>query len=278
MITFESNRAFVLMRITGRPRLILQELTTSRITAIYRDFVAAIRTGTQPEMSLERAMEDQRLIDQIMATAQGTTTLAEAGSSRAVEIADFDLVIIGSGAGKVAMAHALASTGRRILVLERGGEVPSEPENWSPAAVWKDLRYRTAERWVDSAGDEFQPYMHYNVGGNTKYWGSVLYRLRREDFGEIAHRDGVSPAWPIWFNDLAPSYGIRRTSLPGARRPHCRPHRAAARALSAPSGPACQRPCRGDRRASSPGAAPLAVAARPRRSWPARRLPAVQYL
>ena len=86
---------------------------------------------------------------------------------------------------------------RRILLLERGGEVPSEPENWSPAAVWKDLRYRTTERWVDADGVEFQPYTHYNVGGNTKYWGSVLYRLRREDFDDIEHRDGVSPAWPI---------------------------------------------------------------------------------
>lgn len=118
----------------------------------------------------------------------------------------FDLVIIGSGAGGGTLARALADTGRRILVIERGGVVPSEAENWSPAAVWKDLRYRTTERWVDRAGEEFEPYTHYNVGGNTKYWGSVLYRLRREDFGEIAHRDGVSPAWPITYDDLAPWY------------------------------------------------------------------------
>ena len=47
---------------------------------------------------------------------------------------------------------------------------------------------------------------HYNVGGNTKFWGSVLYRLRREDFGELAHVDGVSPAWPIDYDTLAPYY------------------------------------------------------------------------
>ena len=118
----------------------------------------------------------------------------------------FDLVIIGSGAGGGTMAHALAATGRRILLIERGGDVPSEPENWSPAAVWKDLRYRTTENWVGADGLEFQPYTHYNVGGNTKYWGSVLYRLRREDFGEIVHRDGTSPAWPITYEELAPWY------------------------------------------------------------------------
>ncbi|MCC6164739.1 MAG: GMC family oxidoreductase [Acidobacteria bacterium] len=118
----------------------------------------------------------------------------------------FDLVIIGSGAGGGTVARALADTGRRILVIERGDDVPSEAENWSPHAVWQALRYRTSERWVDQAGAEFQPYTHYNVGGNTKFWGSVLYRLRREDFGEIAHRDGVSPAWPIAYDDLAPWY------------------------------------------------------------------------
>lgn len=118
----------------------------------------------------------------------------------------FDLVVIGSGAGGGTLVHALASTGCRILLVERGGEVPSEPENWSPAAVWKDLRYRTTERWLDRDGQEFLPYTHYGVGGNTKYWGSVLYRLRREDFGELQHLDGVSPAWPITYDDLAPWY------------------------------------------------------------------------
>ena len=118
----------------------------------------------------------------------------------------YDVVIIGSGAGGGTMAQALADSGARILVLERGDFVPREPENWDPAAVWQQLRYRTAERWVDERGADFQPYMHYCVGGNTKFWGSVLYRLRREDFGELAHLDGVSPAWPIDYDTLAPYY------------------------------------------------------------------------
>ncbi len=120
--------------------------------------------------------------------------------------AHYDIVIIGSGAGGGTMAHALAGSGARILVLERGGAVPQEQENWDPAAVWKQLRYRSTEKWLDAAGDEFLPYTHYGVGGNTKFWGSVLYRLRREDFGEIRHADGVSPAWPIDYETLAPWY------------------------------------------------------------------------
>jgi choline dehydrogenase-like flavoprotein len=118
----------------------------------------------------------------------------------------FDIVIIGSGAGGGTTALALAPTGARILLLERGDFIPQEEENWSAAAVWKDLRYRTRELWLDERGSEFQPYTHYNVGGNTKFWGCVLYRLRREDFQAVRHADGLSPAWPIDYETLAPYY------------------------------------------------------------------------
>ncbi|MBA3640271.1 MAG: GMC family oxidoreductase [Acidobacteria bacterium] len=118
----------------------------------------------------------------------------------------FDIVIIGSGAGGGTMAYALAETGARILIVERGDFVPQEVENWDPDAVWRLLRYQTRERWIDRNGDEFKPYTHYNVGGNTKFWGSVLYRLRREDFSAMQHMDGVSPAWPIDYDTLAPYY------------------------------------------------------------------------
>ena len=118
----------------------------------------------------------------------------------------YDIVIIGSGAGGGTIAHALAPSGARILIVERGEFVPQEDANWSPDAVWKDLRYRTPENWLDEQGREFNPYTHYNVGGNTKFWGCVLYRLRREDFQEVQHADGVSPAWPIDYETLAPYY------------------------------------------------------------------------
>ena len=118
----------------------------------------------------------------------------------------FDVVIIGSGAGGGTMARALAETGARILVLERGDFLPQEPENWDPAAVWKHLRYRADDTWLDESGTSFRPYTHYCVGGNTKFWGSVLYRLRREDFTAVEHADGISPAWPIDYDTLAPYY------------------------------------------------------------------------
>lgn len=118
----------------------------------------------------------------------------------------YDIIIVGSGAGGGTVAQSLSGSSARILILERGDFVPQEEENWSPEAVWKHLRYRTKECWLDERGEEFLPYTHYAVGGNTKFWGSVLYRLRREDFQAIQHLDGVSPAWPISYETLEPFY------------------------------------------------------------------------
>jgi choline dehydrogenase-like flavoprotein len=118
----------------------------------------------------------------------------------------FDIIIIGSGAGGGTVAHELAGHEARVLVLERGDFIPQEDGNRDPDVVWRELRYRTRERWVDADGREFVPYSHYNVGGNSKFWGSALFRLRREDFGALEHVDGTSPAWPISYDDLAPYY------------------------------------------------------------------------
>ena len=104
------------------------------------------------------------------------------------------------------MARALSTSAARVLVVERGQPVPQEADNWNPEAVWKHLRYRATERWLDGDGAEFLPYTHYGVGGNTKFWGSVLYRLRREDFQAVEHMDGESPAWPIDYDTLEPYY------------------------------------------------------------------------
>ena len=120
----------------------------------------------------------------------------------------YDIIIIGTGAGGGTLAHALAGTSAEILLLERGDFVPREPENWDPEAVWKYKRYQTKETWTDERGNVFRPYTHYCVGGNTKFWGCVLYRLRGQDFGAVEHVDGVSPAWPIDYDTLEPYYEL----------------------------------------------------------------------
>jgi choline dehydrogenase-like flavoprotein len=111
--------------------------------------------------------------------------------------AHFDVIIIGTGAGGGTLAHRLAPSGKRILLLERGDFVPRELDNWSTRAVNVDGKYQTKEQWRDDAGKPLHPHTNYNVGGNTKFYGAALFRLRREDFGELRHDGGISPAWPI---------------------------------------------------------------------------------
>jgi choline dehydrogenase-like flavoprotein len=118
----------------------------------------------------------------------------------------YDLIIIGTGAGGGTVAHELAGTGKRILLLERGGYLPREQENWSSEAVFVDNRYKSHETWHDGDGRPFQPGIHYFVGGNTKFYGAVLLRLRERDFEAVQHRDGISPAWPLSYKDFAPYY------------------------------------------------------------------------
>ena len=118
----------------------------------------------------------------------------------------FDLIIIGSGAGGGTLAYRLAPSGKRILILERGDYVPRETENWSTRAVNVDGRYQTKEKWRASDGTELHPHTNYWVGGNTKFYGAALFRLRKEDFGELKHHGGISPAWPISYLDLEPYY------------------------------------------------------------------------
>ena len=118
----------------------------------------------------------------------------------------FDVVILGSGTGGGTVAHVLSHTDARVLVVERGDFIPQEEANWSAEEVWGNRKYRATEKWLDGDGREFHPYTHYCVGGNSKFWGSVLYRLRKEDFGELRHLEGVSPAWPIAYEDLEPFY------------------------------------------------------------------------
>jgi choline dehydrogenase-like flavoprotein len=118
----------------------------------------------------------------------------------------FDVIIIGTGMGGGTLAWALADTGARILLVERGDVLPNEPQNWSPEAVFVQNRYKTREKWRDASGGWFSPGVHYFVGGNTKVYGAALPRLREDDFGEIQHAGGVSPAWPISYADLAPYY------------------------------------------------------------------------
>jgi choline dehydrogenase-like flavoprotein len=118
----------------------------------------------------------------------------------------FDVIIVGSGAGGGTLARSLAPSGKEILILERGDWLKREADNWDAAAVFEYNRYVSPDTWYDRNGRPFQPQVHYFVGGATKLFGAALYRLRQRDFAELRHYDGISPAWPISYEEFEPYY------------------------------------------------------------------------
>lgn len=119
----------------------------------------------------------------------------------------YDVIIIGTGAGGGTLAHRLAPSGKRILILERGGFLPREKENWNSTAVFQEMRYHTMEKWVDRDGKSFMAHTGYFVGGNTKVYGGAMFRLRERDFETVQHKGGISPEWPVKYRDFEPYYG-----------------------------------------------------------------------
>src|SRR5215471_4206022 len=136
---------------------------------------------------------------------QGMRPARPAGDSGTVN-EHYDVIIVGSGAGGGTLAHTLAGSGKSILLLERGDFLTRETDNWDPKPVFVDGKYISKDTWYDGEGKPFQPQVHYFVGGATKLYGAALYRLRPQDFGEIRHVDGISPAWPLSYDDFEPWY------------------------------------------------------------------------
>ena len=118
----------------------------------------------------------------------------------------YDVIVIGSGPGGASLAHKLAPTGKRILLLERGGYLPRERGNWDAQNVFIDAAYQAGETWFDRGGNPFRPGLHYFVGGNSKMYGAALIRMRERDFDGLAHRDGLSPGWPVKYAAFEPYY------------------------------------------------------------------------
>ena len=121
-------------------------------------------------------------------------------------MAHYDVIVVGSGPGGASLAHRLAPTGKRILLIERGDYLPRSQANWDSKTVFVDGAYQAHETWYGSDGSSFHPGLHYYVGGNSKVYGAALFRLRERDFGEVVHQHGVSPAWPLRYEAFEPFY------------------------------------------------------------------------
>ncbi len=120
----------------------------------------------------------------------------------------YDIIIIGTGTGGSTMAYQLAPTGKKILILERGGFIPKEKENWDAKKVVAEGIYRPNEMWYDKDDKPFKPFIHYNVGGNSKFYGAAMFRFRENDFNNVQHYGGLSPAWPFGYQTLEKYYDV----------------------------------------------------------------------
>jgi choline dehydrogenase-like flavoprotein len=120
----------------------------------------------------------------------------------------YDVIIIGTGAGGGTLAYRLADTGKKILILERGDFLLREKANWDAAEVYQKERYHTTEQWYDKDNKPFRPQTGYWVGGNTKVYGAALLRLRERDFEAVTHKGGISPAWEVNYQAFEPYYAM----------------------------------------------------------------------
>jgi choline dehydrogenase-like flavoprotein len=120
--------------------------------------------------------------------------------------AHYDVIVIGSGPGGASVAQRLAPTGKKILLIERGDYLPRSRANWDSQTVFVDGAYQANEIWYGKDGESFHPGLHYYVGGNSKVYGAALFRMRERDFGEVRHKDGISPTWPLRYDVFEPYY------------------------------------------------------------------------
>ena len=134
-------------------------------------------------------------------------------------MSNYDVIVIGSGAGGGTLVHRLAPSGKRILLLERGDWLAREPQNWSVGDVFIDNRYISEDTWYDGeTAKAFQPQVHYFVGGATKLYGAALYRLRAGGLRRASPpRRHLTRVADRLRRDGAVLHG-GRAAVPGARR------------------------------------------------------------
>lgn len=117
---------------------------------------------------------------------------------------DYDVIIVGSGAGGSAAAYRLTLQGLRVLLIERGPVLPADGSTLDVTKVIRQARFKDHEEWLDRTGRKFRPSEYANLGGKTKWYGAALLRQSPDEFGaDPAHQ---CPAWPISYDDIRPYY------------------------------------------------------------------------
>jgi len=131
-----------------------------------------------------------------------------------------DVLVIGSGMGGSAAAHALVHAGLDVTLLEHGPRVVRGPHNWSPDAVMQLSPYYSAASPYHLQGDDSGAVGSFHcVGGASVFFGGVTLRLRESDFdvGPESVAD-AGARWPYTYADLEPYYAWAEELLEVAGR------------------------------------------------------------
>ena len=118
----------------------------------------------------------------------------------------YDVIIVGSGAGGGTLARHLAPSGKRILLLERGDWLPREPQNWSAQDVFVDNRYVSPDTWYDASASRSSPRSTTTSAARRSSTAPRSTACGPRTSASCSHHDGVSPAWPIAYDELEPYY------------------------------------------------------------------------
>lgn len=119
---------------------------------------------------------------------------------------DFDIVVIGSGAGGGTLASACAAAGKSVLVIERGTDAgPSGMPHDERRTLIEKVPYDDRVIQLDDRASKL--YMGGVVGGGTAVYGGALVRPKPEDFEPGRYYGSRIPRaihnWPIEFQELA---------------------------------------------------------------------------
>jgi choline dehydrogenase-like flavoprotein len=106
----------------------------------------------------------------------------------------YDAIVVGSGLGGATAAYGLVQEGLRTLLVEKGEFLSHPYDSEGPTGLYMG----------DVHGRRDKPFEY--VGGQTKFYGAAMFRMRESDFCKIEHENGSSPGWPISYFDLETYY------------------------------------------------------------------------
>ena len=143
-----------------------------------------------------------------------------------MQVSDYDVLVVGSGAGGAMAAHTLTAAGKKVLLLEAGRDydpVTETPMFQAPreaplhGAPTTDKHFGFYDATVDGGWEvpgepytmaedtEFKWWRARMLGGRTNHWGRFSLRFSKHDFKGYS-RDGLGADWPFEYEDIAPWY------------------------------------------------------------------------